>query len=191
MKNGTSTKTRRRMSVEAYIAFEEKALLRHEFVDGYLIAMPGTTDTHNEICQNITFFLRQSLKSTTCKVFMENVKVQITDKKHYTYPDIFVTCDERDRADAYIKKYPSVIIEVSSPSTRVYDKTEKFMDYRKISSLRHYLVVDTDKILVECYTTEDGKEWTSEVFLSKEEAVPLKALGISLPLSEIYLTPSN
>jgi Uma2 family endonuclease len=187
MKNGTAIKTRRRMSVEAYIAFEEKAELRHEYVDGYLIPMPGTTDTHNEICGNIYMLLRQLLKTSDCKVFMENVKVQITNRKHYTYPDIFVTCDERDRADAYLKKYPSVIIEVSSPSTRVYDKTDKFMDYRKISSLRHYLVVDADNILVECYSTEDGKEWTSEVFVSKNDAVHLTALGISLPLSEIYL----
>lgn len=186
MKNGTATKTRRRMSVEAYIAFEEKAELRHEYVDGYLIPMPGTTDTHNEICQNITFALRQLLKQTGCKVFMENVKVQITDKKHYTYPDVFVTCDEKDKSDAYIKKHPVIIVEVSSPTTRVYDKTDKFIDYRKITSLRHYLVVDSEKALVECYSTGDGKEWTAEVFISKNEVIPLAAIGVSLPMSAIY-----
>ena len=185
MKNGNATKTRR-MTVETYIAYEEAADVRHEFIDGELIPMPGTTDTHNTICGNIYIALRQLLKNTSCKVFMENVKVQITNKKHYTYPDIFVTCDERDLEDAYIKKYPSVIVEVASPSTKVHDKTDKFLDYRKITSLRHYLIVDTEKEIVECYTTKDGKEWISETYVSKKDAVPLDAIEASLPLSAVY-----
>ncbi len=186
MKSGTATKPTRRISVETYIASEERAEVRHEYVDGLLIPMPGTTDLHNFICQNILIALRQMLKSTSCKVFMENVKVQITNAKHYTYPDVFVTCDARDLESPYIKKYPSVIIEVASPSTKVYDKTDKFLDYRKIASLRHYLVVDTDRELVECFSTKDGKEWEAEIYTSKNEAVPLTAIGVNLSLSSIY-----
>ena len=174
------------MSVETYIAFEEAADVRHEYFAGQLIPMPGTTDTHNTICLNIALALRQLLKNTSCKVYMENVKVQITDKKHYTYPDIFVTCDERDLADAYIKKHPSLIVEVASPSTKVYDKTDKFLDYRKIASLRHYLIVDTEKEIVECYSTADGKDWVSETFTSQEEVIPLAAIGANLQLGAIY-----
>ncbi len=174
------------MTVEAYIAFEEAADVRHEFIDGELIPMPGTTDTHNTICGNFYIALRQLLKNTSCKVFMESVKVEIKNKKQYTYPDIFVTCDKRDLEDAYIKRYPSVIVEVASPSTKVHDKTDKFLDYRKIASLRHYLIVDTEKDIVECYSTKDGKEWTADIYLSKNEAVPLDALGVSLSLSDIY-----
>ena len=91
------------MSVKDYITFEKTADIRHEYREGQLIPLPGTTDTHNTICLNIAIALRQLLKNTTCKVFMENVKVQITNQKHYTYPDIFVTCDERDLNDPYIK----------------------------------------------------------------------------------------
>jgi Uma2 family endonuclease len=185
MKNGNATKTRL-MNVEAYIAYEEAADVRHEYYDGQLIPMSGTTDTHNTICLNIAIAFRQLLKNTSCKVFMENVKVQITNKKRYIYPDIFVTCNERDLEDAYIKKYPSIIIEVASPSTKVHDKTDKFLDYRKIASLRHYLIVDTEKEIVECYSTIDGKEWTSETFVSKTDVIPLEAVNASLPLSAIY-----
>ncbi|MBK9013101.1 MAG: Uma2 family endonuclease [Saprospiraceae bacterium] len=185
MRNGNATSLKK-MSVEAYIAFEETADVRHEYFDGQLTPMPGTTDLHNLICQNILIALRQLLKNTNCKVFIENVKVQITSDKHYTYPDIFVTCDERDTENRYIKKYPSVIIEVASPSTKVYDKTDKFLDYRKIPSLRHYLIVDTEKPLVECFSTKDGKEWESETFTSKNEVVPLGTLGTSLSVSVIY-----
>lgn len=185
MKNGDAIKSKR-FSLEAYLAYEETANVRHEFREGQLIPMPGTTDIHNLICQRITFALWQILKSTSCKVFMENVKVQISSKKHYTYPDVFVTCDERDLADAYIKSFPSVIVEVASPSTKVYDKTDKFLDYRKIPSLRHYLIVDSENEIVECYSTENGKEWTAETYVSKQASVPLKAINASLSLSAIY-----
>ncbi len=185
MKNGKTTIIHQ-LSIEEYIAFEETADVRHEYFEGQLIPMPGTTDTHNTICGNIYIALRQLLKNTSCKVYMESVKVQIRNKKHYTYPDVFVTCDERDLTDAYIKKHPSVVIEVASPSTKVYDKTDKFLVYRKIASLRHYLIVDTEKEIVDCYSTKDGKEWVSETYTSKDEVITLDAVGASLKLTAIY-----
>ncbi len=185
MRNGNATNLKK-MSVEAYIAFEETAEVRHEYYDGILTPMPGTTDLHNFICGNIYILLRQLLKKTGCSVFMESVKVQITHEKHYVYPDVFVTCDPRDKENAYIKKYPSVIIEVASPSTKVHDKTDKFLEYRKLASLRYYLVVDTEKPIVECFSTEDGKEWASETYTSTTEEINLKALGATLSLSAIY-----
>lgn len=185
MRNGNAASLKK-MSVEAYIAFEETADVRHEYYDGILTPMPGTTDLHNFICQNILIALRQMLKGTTCKVFMESVKVQITHEKHYVYPDVFVTCDPRDKENAYIKKYPSVIIEVASPSTKVHDKTDKFLEYRKLASLRHYLVVDTEKPIVECFSTEDGEEWVSETLTSISDEINLKALGGTISLSAIY-----
>lgn len=174
------------MSVEEYIAFEETADVRHEYYDGILTPVPGTTDLHNFICQNILIALRQILKGSSCSVFMESVKVQITSEKHYVYPDVFVTCDPKDKENAYIKKFPSVIIEVASPSTKVYDKTDKFLEYRKIASLRHYLVVDTEKPIVECFSTKDGKEWESETYTSKTDEIKLTALDAMLSLSAIY-----
>ncbi|MBK9013099.1 MAG: Uma2 family endonuclease [Saprospiraceae bacterium] len=185
MKNGTATKTRRRMTVETYIASEERAEVRHEYVDGQLIPMPGTTTYHNVICGNIYIVLRSLLKNTFCKVFMENVKVQIASKKDYTYPDVLVTCDERDFDKRYIIEHPSVIFEVSSPSTKVYDKTDKFIRFRKIASLEHYVVVNSEKVDIEVYTRV-GNEWTSESFTNIIETLELTALKINLPIEAIY-----
>ena len=75
---------------------------------------------------------------------------------------------------------------MASPSTKVHDKTDKFLDYRKIPTLRHYVIVDTEKEIVECYSSKDGKEWVVETHLSKKEAAALDALGISLSLADIY-----
>ncbi len=178
---GTST-----MTVEAYIAFEETSETRHEFINGQLYEMPGTTDYHNHICGNIYMMLRHIFKGMATRVFQENIKVRILHDKDYTYPDIFITGDERDAASRHIKRYPSVIIEVLSDGTRVYDKTDKFIRYQKIDSLLHYLTVEPEKTLVECYTKQADGSWEVETFTHISEIIALTALNIQLPLSEIY-----
>lgn len=186
MANDKTILSEYRMSAAEYIAAEETAGVRHEFVNGELIEMPGTTDTHNEITGNIYIALRNMLKGSDCKVFMESVKVQIHEGQHYTYPDIFVTCDVRDQADAYVKRHPNVIVEVASPSTRVYDKTDKFIAYRNIASLSHYIVVDTEQELVECYTRTAEGDWTVSTATSKKDTIRLSALDVALELTAVY-----
>jgi Uma2 family endonuclease len=177
---------RRKPTFVEYLAFEEKADMRHEFINGEIIEMAGTTDYHNTICLNCAILLRMLLKGTAGKVFMENVKVQIKDKKDYTYPDIFVTNDERDVANIRIKQYPILIIEVLSPGTRAYDKAEKFVRYKNITSLQYYMTVETEKMIVDCFSKDAKGKWSATVFSLPEEIIPLPILGIDLPMSAIY-----
>jgi Uma2 family endonuclease len=173
------------MTVEEYIAFEEKSETRHEFINGQLYEMPGTTDQHNDLCFNITALLKRLIRPTSLRAYMESVKVRIKNDKDYTYPDVFVT-DDRDANSPVIKRYPSVIIEVLSDGTRVYDKTDKFIRYQKIESLKHYLTVEPDKTLVECYTKQADGSWEVETFTNISETILLSALNIQLPLRDIY-----
>lgn len=177
----------KKMSVQEYIMFEESSVIRHEYYNGQLIPMPETTTYHNLICQNIIIALRLLLKGKGMdfRIFMENVKVQIASKKDYTYPDVVVTCDERDFNKTYILEHPSVIFEVSSPSTKVYDKTDKFIRFRKIPSLRHYIVVNSEKVDIEVFT-KDGKDWVSENYSKKEDSLDLTAIDIKLSIADIY-----
>ncbi|MEZ4953547.1 MAG: Uma2 family endonuclease [Saprospiraceae bacterium] len=177
----------KKMSVQEYIMFEESSDIRHEYFNGQLIPMPGTTTYHNLICQNIIIALRLLLKGKGIdyRVFMENVKVQITNKKDYTYPDVFLTFDKRDFDKTYILEHPSIIFEVSSPSTKVYDKTDKFIRFRKIPSLRHYIVVNSEKVDIEVFT-KVGKEWVSENYSNKNDFLELSVIKIKLPITDIY-----
>ena len=177
----------RKMTIEEYIRFEELSPVRHEFNNGKLIEMPGTTDRHNDICGNIYMRLRQLLKGTPCKVYQENVKSQLIDGRRYTYPDIFVTCNEQDLTERYIKKYPSVIFEVLSDSTKITDKTTKFIEYQKIKSLQHYILVDSEKTFVEIFSKNSKGEWMyNEVFLLMTDILTIVTLDISLTLEDIY-----
>jgi Uma2 family endonuclease len=112
--------------------------------------------------------------------------VRILHDKDYTYPDVFVTGDERDATSRHIKRYPSVIIEVLSDKTRVYDKTDKFIRYQNIESLQHYLTVEPEKTLVECYSKQEDGSWEVETFTQISDVISLTALNIQLPISDIY-----
>ncbi len=173
------------MTVEEYLAFEEQSEVRHEYFDGKLYEMAGTTDYHNEICLQIAFLLKQLLKKQGFKVYKENVRLHIEDKK-YTYPDVFATCDERDTHSRRIKNFPTIIVEVLSNVTRVYDKTDKFILYQKIPTLKYYLTIEPEKPLVECYCLQDDGSWMVETFTHSFETIILSHLNITISMQEIY-----
>ena len=174
------------MTVGEYIAFEETSEVRHEFINGKLYEMSETTDFHNLMSQQLAFLLKGLLRGQDCRVFQENVKVRILNDKDYTYPDVFFTCDERDATSRHIKRYPSVILEVLSDGTRVYDKIDKFIRYQKIESLKYYLTVEPEKALVECYTKQKDGTWEVETFTQLSEVIKLSHLNIELPMMSIY-----
>jgi Uma2 family endonuclease len=173
------------MTEEEYLAFEETSEVRHEFIHGKLYEMPGTTDFHNEICQQLAYLLKFLLKIKGFKIYQEAIKLRISDKK-YTYPDVFVTNDASDLASRQIKRYPTLIVEVLSDSTRVYDKTDKFILYQQIPTLKYYLTVEPEKPLVECYALQDDGTWEVETFTTLAEVIKLPFLNMELPMSEIY-----
>ena len=173
------------MTEEEYLAFEETSEVRHEYIHGKLYEMPGTTDFHNLICGNIYILLRLLLKKTNFKIFTESIKLRISDKK-YTYPDVFITNDDRDSESRQIKRYPTLIVEVLSDSTRVYDKTDKFIMYQQIPTLQYYLTVEPEKPLVECYALQKDGTWEVETFTQLSETIKLANLDIELPMTAIY-----
>ncbi len=177
----------RPMTVEEYIEFEERSEIRHEFIDNQLIPMPGTTDDHNDICINLTQLLKMLLKTLgKFKVHQENVKVQILHERDYTYPDVVVISDPRDFGTRYIKKFPPVIFEVISKTTRIDDQVDKFIRYKNIASLQNYILVDSEKAWVEVrYKTPEG-EWEANAYFISDGKFPVPALGLELKFEEVY-----
>jgi Uma2 family endonuclease len=172
------------MSVEEYIEFDERSEIRHEFINGNLTPMPGTTFDHNDICFNLRAVLKQLLKNL--RVQTENVKAQIGSEKDYTYPDVIVTSDPRDADSQYIIQHPSVIFEVMSKSSRIYDSADKFILYKNIESLQNYILVDSEKIFVEVRIKQENGEWEASSYLQSDERFPVPALGVELELSVVY-----
>ncbi|GAB4486944.1 MAG: Uma2 family endonuclease [Saprospiraceae bacterium] len=185
MKDEVSTNSRP-MTVEEYIEFEERSEIRHEFINGNLIPMPGTTLFHNDICINLVVLLCSLLSKENFKIQQENVKVQIPNEKDFTYPDVVVTSDKSDFKQQYILQHPSVIFEVMFKSSRIYDSADKFILYKKIESLQNYILVDSEKIFVEVRVKLANGEWEASSFLQSDERFPVPALGVELELSAVY-----
>lgn len=177
------------MSVEEYIAFEERAEVRHEFINGNLIPMPGTTLIHNLICTNIMLTLRilfKQLGMDSHYVFQENVKVQIASERDYTYPDIVVTNDSGDLKSRYILKHPLVIFEVLSKTSRAEDSSDKFIRYKNIESLQNYILVDSEKKVVEVRVKGADGTWEATSFVEADVQFPVPVLGVELVFEDVY-----
>ncbi len=129
----------RKLTIEEYLAFEENSPIKHEYRDREVYAMAGTTDRHNTIALNLATLIRNHLRGTDCRVYFADIKAKIEAKHCFYYPDLFVTCDERDRETATYKSFPKLIIEVLSESTEGFDRGDKFNDYQTLASLEEYV----------------------------------------------------
>jgi len=172
------------MSYEEYLAWEATQEMRHEYINGEVIAMAGGTRNHNRVTGNIFKILDDALSDRQCEVYIADVKVQVEPSCKYFYPDVVVTCDERDR-DPQLVLFPCLIIEVLSPSTEAYDRGFKFSQYRKFDSLQEYVLVQVEQPIVEVFQRyQDGKWWFAEYGMS--DRIFLKSVNVENTVSDLY-----
>ena len=148
--------------------------------------MVGGTKSHNLIAQNITLNFRTGLRGKGCQVFMEDVRLAVQDDFHYASPDVVVSCDPDDRRDPYLIRQPVLIAEVLSPSTAEYDRSRKFTQYQKISSLRHYILVSQTAWVLEWFRRDDAGQWIHTVFSDPTDVLGITDLILRLPLADVY-----
>ena len=190
-----------RLTPEEYIAFERKALpdgeiIRYEYINGELIAMSGASRAHNLITINISTALHSRLRGTKCETYANEMRVSTPTTTSYFYPDVVVVCEEPRFEDDVFDTLlnPIILVEVLSPSTEVYDRREKFAHYRQLPSLREYVLVSQDKVLVEHYRRQEEQDiapvprqdWIFTDFREREESLSLTSIQCELPLQEIY-----
>lgn len=170
--------------VADYLAAEAKSEVRHEYLGGLVYAMAGETRVHNTIALNLATSIRQRLKSP-CKLYISDVRVnfQLRGDEYYYYPDIVVTCEVRD-SDPRVIRFPKLIIEVLSESTERVDRREKFFAYTSIESLEEYVLVGQE--LPEATLFRRAADWRPEKISGAGASITLAALGIDLPLSEVF-----
>ncbi|MBO9998068.1 MAG: Uma2 family endonuclease [Cyanobacteria bacterium SID2] len=169
---------------EDYLAAEEISPIRHEYRDGEVFAMTGGTLNHSAIVLNLATTLKIHLRGSGCRPFSEGTKTRVESSNAYYYPDVVVTCDDRDRPskEQYVE-YPRLIIEVLSPSTARFDRTEKFADYRTIPSLEEYVLVSTDRQQVEVFQKGDRGNWT---LAATTDPIQLASVNCAISIAEIY-----
>jgi len=184
-----STVTTTRVTPEEYLEFERRSEMKHEYRDGEIVEMPGSSYAHDCLTTNLIGMLYQTLSREKYGIRSSDMRIKVSETGLYTYADASVVIGEAvlegDHGDLLLN--PAVIFEILSPSTESYDRGDKFANYRTIESLIDYVLISQDKQRVECYSREPGDaEWSYRAYDGPEPTVELTSIGCSLKLSELY-----
>jgi Uma2 family endonuclease len=176
----------KRYTPEEYLALERKAKYKSEYCNGFITAMSGASRDHNRIAGNFYRKISDQLEDGPCEAFVNDMRVRVTPTGLYTYPDV-VVCGEAqfldDELDTLLN--PTLIVEVLSPSTEGYDRGDKFSHYRRLDSLREYLLIAQNEVMVERHVRK-GKKWVVTKYQDMEETLVLESIGCAVPLRQIY-----
>ncbi len=183
------------LTPKEYLARERRAEYKSEYYRGEMSAMSGASREHNLIAGNVSREAGNQLRDRPCEVYQSDMRVKVHPTGLYTYPDVAVVCDEPQFEDAEVDTLlnPTVLFEVLSESTQDYDRGKKFEHYRKLESLREYIVVAQDKFHVEQFTRQPDNRWVLWETEDPEAVVRLPSIGCELALRDIYakVTLSN
>ncbi len=175
-----------RFTFAEYIQMEENSIERNGFYHGEIFAMAGGTKAHNNIILNLGIFLRAN-KKLGCDVFIDGMKLEIEKNQFYVYPDLMLTCHDNLKGNEVFVKHPSIIFEVLSESTALYDKQVKLKYYKRIESLDYYVLIAQNEIMVEVYSRIDNTQiWQYQTYETMEETIQFTRLGFELTVATIY-----
>lgn len=171
---------------EKYLEFEAKSPIKHEYMDGEIYAMAGTTDTHNTIAGNLFVTIRSHLRGTGCRVYIGDVKARLEQCNRFYYPDLLVTCDPQDRETSTYKRFPKLIVEVLSDSTEAFDRGDKFNNYQTLDSLEEYVLVNTRHQRVEIFRRNGEGGWIFHSYTPNHTSFPLSSINLTVSFAELY-----
>lgn len=172
-------------SADDFLAWDATQTDRHEFVDGEVFAMAGGEDRHASVSLAVASSLRSHLKGSRCRVYMNDVKLQVAAANAFFYPDVFVTCSERDAANRLVKQEPLLVVEVLSPSTAAYDRGDKFASYRLCPTLAEYAVIDIDRRAVDLFRKNTEGLWVLHPLVGNA-TLTLTSVDHALALGELF-----
>lgn len=185
------------LTISEYLEAEDAAEARHEFQNGNIIAMAGGTLSHNAVKGEIYTLINIAIKSAKIPhmVLNSDTKVRIESANRFLYPDItisdgtpayYTTPEGSIRRDIIIN--PLVIIEVLSEDTRNYDKGGKFEFYGSVPGFQEYILIEPVPVWARSMFLQDPEQnlWKHEIFTDKDAKLPIRSLGLEIPLSEIY-----
>ncbi len=166
-------------SLDDYLAWEPTQTEKHDYVQGEVFAMTGGTLRHNRAAMKSAGAFETHLDGSRCKVFLGDVKVAVDETAHWFYPDVVVTCSERDLADldAVAVREPVLLLEVLSPSTAAYDRGDKFLSLQKLTSLQEYALLDAVAPRLEVFRRNAAGRFEHYVFEGADTQAELASIG--------------
>jgi Uma2 family endonuclease len=173
---------------EEYLAMEEAAEYKSEYLDGEIVPMAGGTTNHNHIIVNLVAHLKFALRGQNYNLFTSDVRLWIPGYRRYTYPDIMVIGGEPvyETDSATTVTNPLIIIEVLSKSTRSYDQSDKFRCYRSIAEFQEYILIDQYKFYIEQFAKNSDGKWVLTEYESPDALLTMGSINFQISFSDIY-----
>jgi Uma2 family endonuclease len=178
---------KKKYTPEEYLALEETAEYKSEYVGGYIFQMAGGTEAHNDITLNVATQLRAGLRGK-CKTFASDMKVWVEEAGTYFYPDVTIVCGERKyhKGRRDIVENPVLLVEVLSKGTDEYDKNDKFFTYQYIPTFREYVLISQNKPAVQQYIRQPDGNWKIKATIGLNSSVYFESVELELSLKDIY-----
>lgn len=178
-----------RFSFREYLRVDAESSVKHEFLDGMILAMAGGTPDHAALAMAVGASLNRQLEGKKCRVYSADLRIRVLATGFAGYADVTVVCDKLalDPEDANTATNPVAVVEILSPSTEYYDKGEKLRQYQQISSLSHIVLVAHDEKRIDVWS-RDGNAWRLTT-VGKGERAMLDAIGCALDVDGIYRDP--
>ena len=176
----STAKQSRFISEEDYLAGEQVAGFKSEYIDGQIYAMTGGSINHNRLAVNLLRQIGNHLEGKPCQPYSSDIKVKIDSK--YFYPDVMVDCTPLP-GDSLFTQTPVIIVEVLSKSTRRMDETTKRLAYLQIPTLQEYVLIEQDFVQIEIIRRRSG--WLPEHYFLGDD-ITFDAIGLTLTVEEIY-----
>ncbi len=173
------------VSAADFLAWDATQTVRHEFIRGEVFAMAGAGEAHVTVALNLAMALRQHLAGSPCRTFITDMKLRVEAADAFFYPDVMVTCSAADAGDALVKREPVLLVEVLSPATAAYDRGDKFAAYRKLASLREYLLVDTESRRCDLFRKRDDGLWVLHPF-EPGQALTLASVTLEIAAAQLW-----
>jgi Uma2 family endonuclease len=173
-----------------YVAFQRASNAKHEYLDGAIYGMAGGSREHAAVAVNVTTLLSVAMRDRPCAVHSSDLRVRVVETGLETYPDASVVCGrpEADPDDPQAILSPTLVVEVTSPSTEAYDRGDKVEHYKRIPSLREIVIVSHRERLVEVLGRSEDGSWSRHEARSGARA-KLVSLGCELWVDEVYRDP--
>jgi len=170
------------MTLEQFLAWEERQELRYEF-DGFQpIAMTGGTAGHSAIQVNLLAALRTRLRSTPCRPHGSELKIEVAGSVRY--PNAFVVCAPIPPKDTVVRD-PTVVFEILSESTASTDLIEKNAEYRATASIQRYVILEQTHAAAIVFARK-AEDWVADIVAGGEAVLRMPEIGIEVPLGELY-----
>lgn len=171
---------------EGYLELERLSPIKHEYLQGQVVAMAGASKAHVIITGNLSALLNTHLRGSGCLTYATDMKVRVPALNLFYYPDLAVTCDERDlNAEEDFILHPKLIIEVLSDTTEAFDRGDKFADYKAIAELEEYVLVHQQQVLVEQFQRRTDNLWVPKAYRAGD-TLELSSVSVTCPIAALY-----